>query len=387
VAICPECGSELLYRDGLRYTGQGSSVQRFLCRSCGYRFSDPDSHVEQFKSNSFKSCQTHYKHQVCAILQDAKNLSTVKEKQTFAGEQTTQHDTIDARILQYEWKCKMRGLAPETILKRKQHLSRLVRDGADLDNCESVETTLTTADYKTPTKWLLVNAYRSYCKMFAIQWEPIRVKYQPKVPYIPTEEECKIFIAGLSKTLAIFCKTLFETGARRGELTKLEWQDIDGENCTISINHPEKGSNARTVKVSRECTDLLYSLQKKYGTYVFNPRTRSIDGSFQRQRARLAAKLQKPQFLKIHFHTFRHVRGTLDVHNHVPLFEVKERLGHKFIGNTEKYVHWNRQLYHDRNDRYYFAAVSTVEEAQKLIETGYEYVTDMQELKLFRKPR
>ena len=38
---CPECGSKLLYRDGLRYTDQGS-VQRFLCRSCGYRFSQPN---------------------------------------------------------------------------------------------------------------------------------------------------------------------------------------------------------------------------------------------------------------------------------------------------------------------------------------------------------
>lgn len=370
---CPECHGSELFKDGLRYLSNGVQVQRYLCKKCGFRFSEGN--------NVNVVCQTSNSRQVCAILQEAKNLDATELK-TVAGEKD-----VDARILQYEWKCKKRNLAPETISKRKQHLTRLVQDGADLDDPETIETVLATGDYKTPTKWLLVNAYRSYCKMFNIQWEAIKVKYQPKTPYMPTEEECKTFIAGMPKTLSIFCRVLFETGARRGELAKLDWTDINEENCTVTISQPEKGSNPRTIKVPRECIDLLLTLPKKHGTYVFNPRPTSMDSSFNKQRRKLAAKLQKPQLLKIHFHTFRHVRGTLDIHNHVPLFEVKERLGHKYIGNTEKYVHWNRQLYHERNDRYYFAAVSTVEDAQNLIETGYEYVTDMEGMKLFRKPK
>ncbi|MGC8999342.1 MAG: IS1/IS1595 family N-terminal zinc-binding domain-containing protein, partial [Candidatus Bathyarchaeia archaeon] len=38
---CPQCGSKRLYRDGLRYLADGSSVQRWLCRECAYRFTDP----------------------------------------------------------------------------------------------------------------------------------------------------------------------------------------------------------------------------------------------------------------------------------------------------------------------------------------------------------
>jgi transposase-like protein len=38
---CPSCGSLSLFKDGLRYLAGGESVQRFLCRSCGFRFSDP----------------------------------------------------------------------------------------------------------------------------------------------------------------------------------------------------------------------------------------------------------------------------------------------------------------------------------------------------------
>jgi transposase-like protein len=37
---CPQCGSRLLYKDGLRCLADGSSIQRYLCRNCGYRFSE-----------------------------------------------------------------------------------------------------------------------------------------------------------------------------------------------------------------------------------------------------------------------------------------------------------------------------------------------------------
>lgn len=157
----------------------------------------------------------------------------------------------------------------------------------------------------------------------------------------------------------VFCRVLFETGARRGEACKMEWIDINEEECTIAISHPEKGSNARVNRVSRECIDLLKRLPKRYGNYVFSPMSGAYDGSFCRQRKRIAEKSGKPQFLRIHFHTFRHVRGTLDIHNNISLFEVKENLGHRCVANTEKYVHWSRQLYHETNDRYHFASVST----------------------------
>jgi len=37
--------------------------------------------------------------------------------------------------------------------------------------------------------------------------------------------------------------------------------------------------------------------------------------------------------------------------------------------------------------RYHFAATSKIEQAQALIETDYEFVTDMDGMNLFRKPR
>jgi rubredoxin len=51
---CPQCGSEKLYKDGLRYLPDSRTIQRWLCRNCGHRFSEsrPDcsnkfQHVER----------------------------------------------------------------------------------------------------------------------------------------------------------------------------------------------------------------------------------------------------------------------------------------------------------------------------------------------------
>ena len=391
--LCPQCGSKKLWRDGLRYSLFGDRIQRWLCRNCGFRFSDSDDvqralsafeRVERVDTKAVKGRgDKALECQIC--VEETKNLAATELK-TVAGE-SKQLAQIDARILQYEWKCKKRNLGTETIKKRKELLARLIRAGGNLADPETIEETLANGNYTPSIKLQLVNVYRSYCKMFNIQWLPIKVRYEPKVPYMPTEEECKVFIAGFSKVTSIFCRVLYETGARCGEACKIEWTDINEENNTIAINHPLKGSNARLNRVSPECINLLKTLRKKHGKYVFNPNPRALHSSFRLQRHKLAAKLGRPQLLKIHFHTFRHVRGTMDVHNHIPLYEVKENLGHKCITNTEKYIHFNRQLFHEKNDRYHFAAVSTVEDAGKLIENGYEYVTDMEGTKLFRKAK
>ena len=377
--LCPECGSSRLKKNGLRYLKDESSVQRWTCKNCndGSRFSEkgpkrPSGPIKEKSDWSLKGeNHIHDGRQVCvALARGTKNLGSATEIKTVVGEE----NSIDARITQYEWKCKKRGLQQNTIDLRKYHLNRLVKDGADLSIPDSVEAVLATKDYPTATKWLLVNAYRSYTKMFSIQWEPIRIKYQPKVTWLPTQEECLIFIGGLTKTLSIFCRVLYETGARRGEACKIEWSDIDTERHTIAINHPEKGSNPRVNRVSKECIELLNSMRRrKDSNYVFAPNPNAYGQSFYCQRRRIADINGKQLFLKIHFHTFRHVRGTLDTRNGVPLMEVKERLGHRYLANTEKYIHWKNEYYHTEDDKFYSTSASTDEEADKLIENGWKW--------------
>jgi hypothetical protein len=59
------------------------------------------------------------------------------------------------------------------------------------------------------------------------------------------------------------------------------------------------------------------------------------------------------------------------------ILHVMKVLGHKNIQNT--------QLVNFENDDYYSATARSVEEAQKLVETGFEYVCTFNYVKLFRK--
>jgi hypothetical protein len=56
-------------------------------------------------------------------------------------------------------------------------------------------------------------------------------------------------------------------------------------------------------------------------------------------------------------------------------------LGHKNIQNTLTYT----QLLKFENEEYHSATAKTIEEARQLIESGFEYVTDLEDVKLFRK--
>jgi len=73
----------------------------------------------------------------------------------------------------------------------------------------------------------------------------------------------------------------------------------------------------------------------------------------------------------------------MEYHKTKNLRYVQERLGHKSILTTTLYTH----LINFEADSYHSSVAKTVDEAKKLIEAGFEYVTDMDDVKLFRKPK
>src|SRR3990170_4543712 len=85
--LCPECGSQNVYRDGFRYLVDGSSVQRWLCRNCAYRFSEkPSQEKPGWSINTPDALMS--RRQICATNKEAKNLTTATEIKTVAGEES-----------------------------------------------------------------------------------------------------------------------------------------------------------------------------------------------------------------------------------------------------------------------------------------------------------
>jgi integrase len=366
---CPQCHSNHQYKDGWRVLSSSESVQRFLCQKCGYRFSNGHSN-----SNSITSLESN--HQLCAILQEAKKLDSATELKTVAVEEKDS-------LIDYAWRQKKKGNQENTIKQRVYILASLQRKGAKLSNPDSVETLLATESMTKAQKHQAVCCYRSFTKTMQIPWEPIKAKYEPKQPFIPTHEELNILIHASGKRLATFLQVALDTGARCGEISKLKWTDINVKNLTISINDAEKGSHNRTIQVSQQTVAMINALPTKYDPYIFNPCSRSLKRTFEKLRTRLAETHKNPRFKQIHNHTFRHYFAINAYQRYKDIKRVQYLLGHKSVTNTDIYT----RLVEFKDEQYYSATAQTIEEVKKLAEDGWTFFCEVDSVKVFRKPK
>jgi integrase len=278
---------------------------------------------------------------------------------------------------------KKKGLAEETIKFRVYRLNRLLKEGADLENPETVETILATSEWTPAYKRLFIDSYKAYATYRKIEWQKPKCVVPDKEPFLPQEEEVKQLIAGTGKRTSTLLQLLYETGARIGEASSLLWTDIDFKTKQIRINCPEKGSNSRTLEISDALLAMLNALPKRQDNHLFNPRVRTLQSTFAKQRGKLAKQLQNPRIKQIHFHTLRHLKATSEYYKTGgDILRVKYVLGHKRLDTTSKYAHY--QAF--RSEEYTCKATANNDEASQLIENGFEYVlTTPDGLMLFRK--
>ena len=71
----------------------------------------------------------------------------------------------------------------------------------------------------------------------------------------------------------------------------------------------------------------------------------------------------------------------MEYHRTKDILHVKERLGHRSITSTLIYTH----LVNFESDEFYHATSKTVKEACELIDKGFEYITEQDGVKLWRK--
>ncbi|MEM2352374.1 MAG: site-specific integrase [Thermoproteota archaeon] len=388
---CPECGGERLFRDGLRRLADGSATQRWLCRECGYRFS------EKPKGKDLKiSSALNLNRRVCApdtgVENSAGAVKALMEEKADAESRAagaTENSKVGELLFNYAWFLKKEGYAESTIKGRVWLLKILARRGADLLNPESVKEAIARQDvWCNKRKVNAVDAYTAFLRMVGGTWNPPAYRYSSKLPFIPIEAELDTLINGCGPKTSIFLQILKETGIRAGEAQRLRWTDIDFERCTIRVT-PEKGSEPRIFKVSSNLISRLLTLRSRNRVRdferIFANDLRTIRKVFEKQRANIARKLQNPRINQIHFHTFRHWKATMLYHQTKDILYVMKFLGHKNIKNTLIYIQLEEAIFRSQEDEFICKAAQTVDEAKTLIEVGFEYVCDFNGVKLFRK--
>lgn len=100
-----------------------------------------------------------------------------------------------------------------------------------------------------------------------------------------------------------------------------------------------------------------------------------------KQRARITFKLQNPRLRKITFHILRHWGATMEYHRTKDILHVQERLGHRIITSTLIYTH----LVNFEGDEYTIRVAKTLKEDEELLKSGFEYVTERDGVKIYRK--
>lgn len=193
--------------------------------------------------------------------------------------------------------------------------------------------------------------------------------------------EIDTLIIASPKRLAATLQMLKEIPIRIGEALRLKWTEIDFERRAIIVNNTEKNGKPRAFKTSQKLLDMLNALPRKTELVFGAPTYNHVENQFCITRKRLARKLQNPRLMQIHFHTFRHWKATMEYHKTRDILHVMNLLGHRNIESTLLYT----QLFSFESDEYYSAVAMTVEEARKLLEQGFDYICQKDDLMLFRK--
>jgi hypothetical protein len=80
------------------------------------------------------------------------------------------------------------------------------------------------------------------------------------------------------------------------------------------------------------------------------------------------------------------IKGTMLYHKTKDIYHVMQALRHKNIKNTLLYIQLEEALFQDEQD-YISKVAKSQKEICSLIEAGFDYVTEFEGAKIFRKPK
>jgi len=298
--------------------------------------------------------------------------STIREPRLF-----------DARILQLVVCLQSRGYAEKTlkgILKRLMMLSKSV----NLDDVEAVKRFVASkSGWSNVYKETIVNAYDHYVREHGLVWCKPFYRRSKRLPCVPTEEQVNRIIAHSGRKYGLVFSVLRDTGLRPCELHRLQLKQIDLEN---GLMYPEsaKDGSARVLKLRQATLAMLKEYIDKHGFSLGDrpfPDSEVASHVYMRIRNRLAQRMHEPELKRFRLYDLRHFYATMLYHKTKDILYVKQQMGHKRLETTLIYT----QLVNFSEDDYTSATAKTVAEAQKLVECGFEYVCDIEGVKLFRK--
>jgi len=220
-------------------------------------------------------------------------------------------------------------------------------------------------------------------KTNGLRWSLPHFRVEDKLPKIPTEERInQIIVRARGKYVLVF-SVLRDTGMRPIELERTKVRDIDLDTGVITVR-TAKGGLGRSLKVRAQTLAMLKEYLGKHGFGLNDqpfPKRKKMTGRWVRLRNTVAEKLKDAAFRTIRLYDLRHFVGTMTYHRTKDIIYTQRKLGHRNLKNTMRYV----QLIDFEHEEFTSAVAGTLQEARQLVEAGFEYVTEMDGAKIFRK--
>ena len=168
----------------------------------------------------------------------------------------------------------------------------------------------------------------------------------PKVNNLKTEDLDPKQLAALLDAMdqdpnlmaANLMKMAMFTGMRRGELFKLQWQDVDFDRGFIHIRRP-KGGQDQKIPLNAAARDLLKAHPRGDSSYVFPGRGGKVRTDINKQVGRIKEAAGLPKGFRA-LHGLRHFFASmLASSGHVDLYTLQKLLTHKSAAMTQRYAH------------------------------------------------
>ena len=223
----------------------------------------------------------------------------------------------------------------------------------------------------------LCKAYNYYAKLNNIHWYRPHYKHERKIPVIPTRENI-IKVISASKKYATIFTVLMETGLMPYELSQITLKDIDFDRRILSARG-YKGHTSRNFKLSHKTIEMLKIYFTEYKQF---PESKWMSVLWRKHRNAVAKKLQEPNLRNIRLYDLRHYYATMLYAKTRDILLVKQQMGHKKLETTLLYT---RLLAFNTEEEYTCKTATNAKEATILIENGFEYIQEIDGLRLYRK--
>lgn len=177
----------------------------------------------------------------------------------------------------------------------------------------------------------------------------------------------------LESSFYIPLQIAFHTGMRGGEVTALQWSDVDLTNKTIKVQHtlvnkgkgifelgtPKTKSSNRTIFIGDTLVNILKKhnlLQKenklKYGEYYKNSNfvcTKENGEQITTDSIKYLSRVINYELgINFNFHSLRHTHATMLLESGANIKDIQERLGHSKLATTmDTYSHVTNKMKND----------------------------------------